>query len=185
MGNDGLKHMYQSTCVQLHVRYCRCAPNQISQNRKCKRTTMRSSRTNKWHRSIAIRLPPSVPQGIESKATQLVLLDKKRNSNFNSPFLGILLPAHAGRRLHAVIADQELHVGPLAPRALDGRRFEGVRHGCLLFYLSVGNVKRTAAQSKGAIAIKGKYASSPSSHCLIMLTGTSTVGEAKVLRERR
>ena len=42
---------------------------------------MHSSRTNKWHRSIAIRLPPSVPQLLVTNATQLVLLDqKKRNS---------------------------------------------------------------------------------------------------------
>ena len=110
---------------------------------------MHSSRTNKWPCSIAIPFASLCSTGNLTNATQLVLplasraLDKKRISQLNSPFLGILLPAHAGRRLHAVIADQELHVGPLAPRALDGRRFEGVRHGCSVVYLSVGNVKRT------------------------------------------
>ena len=55
---------------------------------------MHSSRTNKWHRSIAIRLPPSVPQ--LTNATQLVLLDQKKELNSTHRFLLIssrLMPA--------------------------------------------------------------------------------------------
>ena len=57
---------------------------------------MHSSRTNKWHRSIAIRLPPSVPQLLVTNATQLVLLDKKKELNSTHRFLLIssrLMPA--------------------------------------------------------------------------------------------
>ena len=58
---------------------------------------MHSSRTNKWHRSIAIRLPPSVPQLKPTQHnSQLVLLDKKKELNSTHRFLLIssrLMPA--------------------------------------------------------------------------------------------